>query len=50
MAQPLATLLFLGCFWLAASLALQLIRDRYGDILTALVGRGGFKRSPNACA
>ena len=50
MAQPLFNLLFLGCFWLAGSLVLQLVRDRYGDILEALVGRGGLKRFPRAGA
>lgn len=50
MAQPLYNLLFLGCFWLAGSLVLQLVRDSYGDILTALLGRGGFKRLPRAAA
>jgi hypothetical protein len=50
MAQPLYTLLFLGCFWLAGSLALQLIRERSADILRALHGRSGLKQIPSVCA
>lgn len=45
MLGPLLNLLFLGCFWLVGSLACQLLRDKYGDILTALVGRGGLRRA-----
>lgn len=44
MLGPFLNLLFLGCLWLAGSLACQLLRDNYGDIFTALVGRGGLKR------
>ena len=44
MLGPVLNLLFLGCFWLAGSLACQLFRDSYGEILAALIGRGGFKR------
>ena len=50
MLGPILNMLFLGCFWLAGSLACQLLRDSYGDILRALVGRSGIKRVPRACA
>ena len=46
MLGPLLNLLFLACFWIAGSLALQLLRDNRGDIIAALVGRGGLKRLP----
>jgi len=46
MLQPLFSLLFLGCFWIAGSLALQLLRDSRREILAALSGRGGVKRLP----
>ena len=44
MLGPLISLFFLGCFWIAGSLALQQLYDSRGDILTALVGRGGTKK------
>lgn len=46
MLGPLLNLLFLGCFWLAGSLALQLLHDSRGDIIAALFGRGGLKKRP----
>jgi hypothetical protein len=46
MLGPLFSLFFLGCFWITGSLALQQLRDSRGDILDALGGRGGIKRSP----
>ncbi len=46
MLGPLLNLLFLACFWIAGSLALQLVRDRRREILAALSGRGGAKRLP----
>lgn len=46
MVGPLTNLIFLGCFWLAGSLALQLLRDSRGDIIAALSGRGGLKKRP----
>ena len=46
MLGPLLNLLFLGCFWIAGSLALQLIHDNRADIIAALFGRGGRKRLP----
>ncbi len=46
MLAPLLNLLFLGCFWIAGSLALQQIYDRRADITAALFGRGGLKRLP----
>ena len=46
MLGPLLNLLFLACFWIAGSLALQQLRDSRGAILEALSGRGGFKRLP----
>lgn len=48
MLGPLYSLVFLGCFWIAGSLALQHIYDSRGDILAALFGRGGIKRVPRA--
>ena len=48
MLGPLLNLLFLACFWIAGSLALQLLRDKRGDIIEALFGRGGLKRLPRA--
>ena len=50
MLQPLFSLLFLGCFWIAGSLALQQLYDSRRAILDALDGRGGFKRPPRASA
>lgn len=50
MLQPLFSLLFLGCFWIAGSLALQHIYDNRAAIVAALSGRGGLKRTPRACA
>jgi hypothetical protein len=50
MAGPLLNLFFLGCFWIAGSLALQQICDSRADIIAALFGRGGVKRLPRACA
>ena len=46
MLGPLLNLIFLGCFWLAGSLALQLVREHRGEMLLALFGRGGAKRGP----
>ncbi len=46
MLGPLLNLLFLACFWIAGSLALQLLRENRSDIMAALVGRGGFKKLP----
>ena len=46
MLAPLFSLFFLGCFWVAGSLALQQLYDSRGDILAALSGRGGLKRLP----
>lgn len=46
MLGPLLNLLFLACFWIAGSLALQQLRDSRGAIVAALFGRGGFKRLP----
>ena len=46
MLGPLLNLLFLACFWVAGSLALQLLRDHRGEIIAALGGRGGLKRLP----
>lgn len=46
MLGPLLNLLFLACFWIAGSLALQLLRDSRGEIIAALFGRGGVKRLP----
>jgi len=50
MLGPLLSLFFLGCFWIAGSLALQQLYESRSDILTALLGRGGFKRLPRAGA
>ena len=47
---PLVSLFFLGCFWIAGSLALQQLYDSRADILAALSGRGGVKRVPRASA
>ena len=46
MLAPLLNLLFLCCFWVAGSLALQLVRENRGAIIEALFGRGGQKRLP----
>jgi hypothetical protein len=48
MLGPLFSLFFLGCFWIAGSLALQELYDSRRDIRAALSGRGGFKRLPRA--
>jgi hypothetical protein len=48
MVAPLLSLFFLGCFWIAGSLALQELYDSRRDIRTALSGRGGIKRVPRA--
>lgn len=50
MLGPLFSLFFLGCFWIAGSLALQQLYDSRGAILAALGGRGGIKRPPRASA
>jgi hypothetical protein len=51
MLGPLFSLFFLGCFWIAGSLALQQLNESRGEILAALSGRGGKKRIPRrACA
>ena len=50
MLGPMMSLFFLGCFWIAGSLALQQLYDSRGDILEALSGRGGTKRIPRASA
>jgi hypothetical protein len=50
MLGPLLSLFFLGCFWMAGSLALQQLYDSRGDIVAALSGRGGLKRLPTASA
>jgi hypothetical protein len=42
----LLNLLFLACFWIAASLAFHQLSERRGDIIAALFGRGGLKRLP----
>ena len=47
---PLLNLLFIACFWIAGSLAIQLLRDNRADIIAALSGRGGLKRLPRVCA
>lgn len=44
MLPPLMTLLFLACFWIAGSLALQMLADDLDRILAALGGRGGQAR------
>lgn len=46
MLGPLFSLFFLGCFWIAGSLALQQLYDSRGAIIEALSGRGGLKRLP----
>ncbi|HEU5482615.1 MAG TPA: hypothetical protein VFU80_05945 [Sphingomicrobium sp.] len=46
MLGPLLNLLFLACFWIAGSLALQQLYDSRRDIIEALIGRGGLKRLP----
>ncbi len=46
MLGPLFNLLFLACFWIAGSLALQQIYDNRSAIVDALSGRGGVKRLP----
>ena len=50
MLGPIFSLFFLGCFWIAGSLALQQIYDSRDDIRAALLGRGGLKRLPRAGA
>jgi hypothetical protein len=50
MLGPILSLFFLGCFWVAGSLALQQLYDSRSVILDALSGRGGVKRAPRACA
>lgn len=51
MLPALLNLLFLGCFWIAGSLALQELYDSRSKIVAALLGRGGIKRWPRiACA
>ena len=50
MIGPLANLLFLGCFWIAGSLALQQLYDSRAAIRAALSGRGGLKRLPRVVA
>ena len=50
MLGPLLNLLFLACFWLAGSLALQLLNDSRAEITAALSGRGGRKRLPRVGA
>jgi hypothetical protein len=49
MLGPILNLLFLGCFWVAGSLALRELYDSREAILAALSGRGGVKRPPR-CA
>jgi hypothetical protein len=44
MLGPIFSLFFLGCFWIAGSLALQQLYDSRSEILEALSGRGGVKR------
>jgi hypothetical protein len=44
------SLFFLGCFWIAGSLALQQINDSRNAIVAALLGRSGIKRVPRVCA
>ncbi|MGI8706233.1 MAG: hypothetical protein ACR2JJ_10650 [Sphingomicrobium sp.] len=46
MLGPLLNLLFLGCLWIAGSIAVRLLRDSRTDIIAALLGRGGLKRLP----
>ena len=48
MLAPLLNLLFLACFWIVGSLALQQIYDSRADIMAALLGRGGLKRLPRS--
>ena len=50
MLGPIFSLFFLGCFWVAGSLALQQLYDSRSDILAALSGRGGVKRLPRGAA
>ena len=50
MLGPIISLFFLGCFWMAGSLALQEVYASRGAISEALSGRGGLKRLPRACA
>ena len=50
MLGPIFSLFFLGCFWIAGSLALQQLYESRGDIRAALLGRGGFKRVPRVGA
>lgn len=44
------SLFFLGCFWVAASLAIQQLYESRSAIRDALSGRGGFKRVPRVSA
>jgi hypothetical protein len=48
MLGPLFSLFFLGCFWIAGSLALQELYASRNAIVAALNGRGGVKRLPRA--
>ena len=50
MLGPILSLFFLGCFWIAGSLALQQLYDSRNTIVEALSGRGGLKRVPRASA
>lgn len=50
MLGPLFSLFFLGCFWIAGSLALQELYDSRNAIAIALSGRGGAKSLPRAGA
>jgi hypothetical protein len=47
MLGPLFSLFFLGCFWVAGSLALQQLYESRHAIFEALSGRGGMKRLPH---
>lgn len=46
MLGPMISLFFLGCFWIAGSLALQELYANRRNITEALSGRGGLKRLP----
>lgn len=46
MLGPMISLFFLGCFWIAGSLALQELYASRRSIAEALSGRGGLKRLP----
>lgn len=50
MLGPIISLFFLGCFWIAGSLALQQLCDSRGAIIAALSGHGGLKRLPRVGA